>query len=103
MKEAQLVNDRNLALQLAMDELSRIEPKRSENTGKIQGKNEKVEQKTTEFAMKQITIPVKGVTKKMILQSIGFQTQRSLIKGCVSGVMKNIHSAINARSEKKES
>ena len=42
----------------------------------------------------------------MIYQLRGYQTQsleQGLTKSCASDVMKNIHPAINARSQKKES
>lgn len=52
IKEAQLVNDRNLALQLAKADWGKSELKRSESTHKNQSKNEKNEPKKTKFAMK---------------------------------------------------
>ena len=64
MKEAQLANDRNIALKLAMEELDIVEPKRNENSSKFQGKNEKTESKKTEFVMKQVTIPLKNDYQK---------------------------------------
>ncbi|TYK17993.1 Ty3/gypsy retrotransposon protein [Cucumis melo var. makuwa] len=65
MKEAQLVNDRNLALKLARVELGIPEPKGGESsTTKIQAGNEKGMQRKTEFQMKQVTIPIKGNYQK---------------------------------------
>ena len=60
MKEAQLVNDRNLALKLAKAEWTSSITKGGENSGKNQGSNEKNMPRKTEYTMKQVTIPIKG-------------------------------------------
>ncbi|TYJ99689.1 Transposon Ty3-G Gag-Pol polyprotein [Cucumis melo var. makuwa] len=65
MKEAQLVNDRNLALKLARAELGIPEPKGAEvSTTKTQPRNDKGILRKNEFQMKQITIPLKGSYQK---------------------------------------
>ncbi|TYK14439.1 uncharacterized protein E5676_scaffold186G00980 [Cucumis melo var. makuwa] len=65
MKEAQLVNDRNLALKLTKMELRMTEwDERGSSKGKKTGENEKVMPRKTDFQMKQITIPIKGHFKK---------------------------------------
>ncbi|KAA0036023.1 retrotransposon protein [Cucumis melo var. makuwa] len=61
MHEAQLVNDRNLALRLAREELGLPKPKNGEGTNsKSKGGSDKEGHKKTEFQMKQVTIPIKG-------------------------------------------
>ena len=60
MKEAQLVNDRNLALKLAKAEWTSSITKGGDYSNKNQGSTEKNMPRKTEFAMKQITIPIKG-------------------------------------------
>ena len=47
-----------------MEEIDKVEPQRSENSSKLQGKSEMVETKKTEFVMKQITNPLKGDYQK---------------------------------------
>ncbi|XP_050947361.1 uncharacterized protein LOC103495179 [Cucumis melo] len=65
MKEAQMVNDRNLALKLARMELVLAELKeRGSSTSRKIVENERVVQLKTDFQMKQITIPIKGNYKK---------------------------------------
>ena len=59
MKEAQLVNDRNLALQLAKAEWGKTKLKGG-GSGKPPENNEKSSQKRSEFKMKQVSIPIKG-------------------------------------------
>ena len=64
MKEAQLVNDRNLALKLAKIEWGLMEQKKREgNSGKNQGGQKGVQRKT-KFPMKQVTIPIRGNYQK---------------------------------------
>ncbi|TYK31688.1 retrotransposon protein [Cucumis melo var. makuwa] len=61
MKEAQLVNDRNLVMNLARVELGIPEPKGGESsTAKGQLGVEKGMPRKNEFQMKHITIPLKG-------------------------------------------
>ncbi|TYK30161.1 retrotransposon protein [Cucumis melo var. makuwa] len=65
MKEAQLVNDCNLTLKLAREELGLLEHKSGEGTrSKSNGGNDKEAHKKTEFQMKQVTIPIKGSYQK---------------------------------------
>ncbi|KAA0067146.1 ty3-gypsy retrotransposon protein [Cucumis melo var. makuwa] len=65
MKEAQLVNDKNLALKFTIMELGMAEwDEGGSSTGKKTGENEKVMPRKTDFQMKQITIPIKGHFKK---------------------------------------
>ena len=59
MKKAQLVNDRNIALKLAMEEMDKVEPKRSESSSKLQGKGEKVETKKDKFCHEAGDYPTK--------------------------------------------
>ncbi|KAA0063772.1 retrotransposon protein [Cucumis melo var. makuwa] len=58
MREAQLINDRNLALKLARMELGVAGE--GSSTGRKVIENEKVVPRKTDFQMKQITIPIKG-------------------------------------------
>ena len=53
-----MVNDMNLALKLAKAEWGRVEQKGEESAGKNQVNSEKNMPRKTEFAMKQITIPI---------------------------------------------
>ncbi|TYK23219.1 ty3-gypsy retrotransposon protein [Cucumis melo var. makuwa] len=65
MMAAQLVNDRNLALKLAHEEMGIIEPKRNEATStKVPWNNDKGNMRKNKFQMKQITIPLKGSYQK---------------------------------------
>ncbi|TYK03703.1 retrotransposon protein [Cucumis melo var. makuwa] len=65
MREAQLVNDRNLALKLTKMELGMAEwDEGGSSKGKKIGDAEKPLPRKTDFQMKQITIPIKGNFKK---------------------------------------
>ncbi|KAL4023262.1 hypothetical protein IC575_017013 [Cucumis melo] len=65
MREAQLVNDRNLALKLTKMELGMIEwDEGGSSKGRKTGEIEKAMPRKTDFQMKQITIPIKGHFKK---------------------------------------
>ena len=65
MREAQLVNDRNVAMKLTKTEGRTVEPKKKEEyAGKIQDGTDKGYMRRTDFPIKQVTIPIKGSYQK---------------------------------------
>ena len=65
MREAQLVNDRILAMRLTKADGRMMEPKkREEYAGKLQEGIDKGFARKTDFPMKQVTIPIKGNYQK---------------------------------------
>ena len=64
-REAQLVNDRSVAMKLTKTEGRTVEPKKKEEyAGKIQEGTDKGYVRKTDFPMKQVIIPIEGSYQK---------------------------------------